>query len=432
MMRIRTGGVAALTILALGVSLTACSAGSSEGTDSGDPPTGLTLTLWHPAFDSPELLDLYHAWEEESGNKLDIFDVPPPELMNVIQTKWAAGEKPDILGWLGDPAPMLALNPLQNLQDLSDMTFVKTADAVALNGGTFDDKVYSAQLGPLAVTGVYYNKKVFADAGLEAPQSYDDLASICSTLLGSTPGVTPIYEAGTTGAVMNLASSNYIAESNVDSAFSDAIADGSEKINDPDGPIVKGFEAYAGLRDQGCFNDDATTGTEEAQAKGLMDGSVAMFASDTNAVSRLDALADAATVDATVGFVAVSATSPVANSHGNPSGTLYLPKTGDSAKEAAARDFINFVTGPAYQDYLDAAKIIPTFSGVTTPELQGLMQDIDKASTDGTATYWVGLPGFGGGLSGEVQKLLAGQSTPQQAADSVQTLYEQAKAAIGE
>ena len=137
---------------------------------------------------------------------------------------------------------------------------------------------------------------------------------------------------------------------------------------------------------------------------------------------------DVGLVDSTVGFAAVSATKPIGNYASSPTGNYFVPKTGDAQKEAVAADFITFVSGEGYQAYVDEAGIIPVLSSATTPPLSGLWQQVATILETATPAYNAALPGFSA-LTTEVNKLLAGQAAPQQTADSLNTILEQAKAA---
>lgn len=65
--------------------------------------------------------------------------------------------------------------------DLSDTSYIHNVFDSALWGVTIDDKIlgmpYIGSYG-----GVYYNKTIFSDLGLEVPKTYDDLEKVCETL----------------------------------------------------------------------------------------------------------------------------------------------------------------------------------------------------------------------------------------------------------
>ncbi|MCI3278891.1 ABC transporter substrate-binding protein [Streptomyces cylindrosporus] len=433
----RPGMLAAMLAFGL-AAVSACSGGSTAAPSGkvanteGAAPKGVTLTLWHNTADSKALLDLYKAYEKKSGNTIKLVDIPADSFPSTVQTKWATGARPDILEWHGNRTDALSLNAAGTMLDLSKLPFVAKEGDLATVSGSVGGKTYAATIGALSISGIFYNKQVFAKAGLQPPQTYDDLAADCKVLKAKTPGVAPLFEAGGSQWPPQILSAfNYLAESNENQAYDTSILNGKAKLSDADGPFVAALTAYDKLRTAGCFNSDRTTAKWEDQMKAVLDGKAAMVAQNSDSIGLLnsDANGDTAKVDASVGFVGVSATKAVANYAPSPLGTYYVPSTGDSEKERAAVDFIEFATGAGYADYIKEAKIIPTLSGTTTPELQGLLQDVKKAYDQGaTLSFNSEIPGFGN-FGPESSKLLADQESPQQVAAKMQAFYQQAAAA---
>lgn len=417
-------GVALLATAGVVASLAACSA------SDGAPAT--KLTIWHNSADTPAVLDLYDRFEAESGIDVELVDIPSDSFETTTTTKWATGDRPDILEYHPTRSLLFALNPAQNMQDLSDMAYVAKSGSLYDSMGSVDGTVYAAITGFPSIFGVFYNKAALADAGLEPPTSFSDLSSICDALAGS--GVAPIYESGGSAWPTQILPLLYVSDSNEGDAYGAAIASNESALDDPDGAFEKGLEAYAGLRDRGCFNADATSATFEDALAAVYGGTAAMTAlhSDSYAILLAAAGGDAAALDAAVGFVPVSADSPVAAYASSPIGTFYAPKTGDSAREAAAREFIEFATGTGYQDLVDAGPSFPVIDGATTPSDFSELQLSFKAAYDAGATVAVNsnVAGFGA-LVTETSKLLAGQTTPADAAKSMQDQVEQASIAAG-
>ncbi len=420
-----TSVVAAVATMTVAVALTACS-------PSDQPAEASTLTIWHNSADSPAVLDLYKRFEQQSGIRVELVDIPSDAFETTTTTKWATGDRPDILEYHPTRSALFALNPAQNMQDLSDMDFVAKSGDLYKAMGSVDGTVYAAITGFPSIFGIYYNKAVLADAGLQPPTSFADLTSLCHALAGT--GVAPIFESGGSAWPTQILPLLYVSDANTGDAYGSAIASGKEPLDAPDGAFVKGLEAYAGLRDGGCFNADATSATFENAITAVFDGTAAMTALHSDVYAALLAAAggDAALLDETVGFVPVSAGGPVGAYASAPIGTFYAPKTGDAAREAAARQFIEFATGAGYQDLVDAGPSFPVIDGATTPTDFSQLQLAFKAAYDGGATVAVNsnVAGFGGFVT-ETSKLLAGQTTPAEAATSMQQQVKQASVAAG-
>ncbi|WP_427918780.1 ABC transporter substrate-binding protein [Streptomyces sp. cg40] len=431
---------AVVTVLALGLALSGCGTGSgsdsSQAADTTGPaPTGVTLTMWHNTADSTALTNLYKAYEKASGNKISFVDIPPATFPMTVQSKWATGARPDILEWHGNKMDLLSLNGSKNMIDLSSLPFVKKEGTLAKTSGSLNGKTYAATLGTPSVYGVFYNKKVLADAGLKPPTSYADLVGMCSTLKSKASAVTPIYESGGSGwSPAVLSGFDYMGQYNKDNAYSQSIVDKKAKLNDPKGPFVAALKAYDSLRTSHCFNSDAATASWENSLKAVLNGKAAMVASSTDSIGMLNGFANGDTkkVDDTIGFVGLSATDSTANYAPTPLGTYYVPKTGDSKKERAAVDFIQWITGAGYADYVKESKAPPTLSGTAAPDVQELLSTAYDAYQGGaTLTINSVIPGFGT-FGTEADKLLAGQQSPQDVADKMQKYFLQASAASGQ
>lgn len=76
------------------------------------------------------------------------------------------------------------------LQDLSGMDFTEKVYPSALEAATYDDKIYGYPAN-VEYLGVFYNKQMFKDAGIEeVPKTRDEFEAACEKLEES--GVTPI------------------------------------------------------------------------------------------------------------------------------------------------------------------------------------------------------------------------------------------------
>lgn len=408
------------------ISLVACSAPAT------DADAAQSITLWHNSADGPAILDLYAAFTADTGIEIELIPIPSDAYETTVNTKWATGDRPDILEYHAIRSLLLPLNPAVNMQDLSEEAFVAKSGSLYDTTASLDGKVYAAVTGFPSVFGFYYNKQILADAGLEAPQTFDDLTSICNALAGT--GIAPIFEAGGSAWSTQIISMMYVAEQNGGDAYASTVAANEETLDAPGSPFVEGLAAYQQLSNDGCFNEDATSATFESGLAAVFNGEAAITAlhSDVYQVLLSAADGDAAAVDEAVGFASVSSTSPVGIQAAGPFGTFYAPKTGDAAREAAALEFIRYATGDGYQALLNAGPNFPMIDGFETPEGFSELQLRFKEEYDAGATtiFLANMPGFGAFVN-ETTKLLAGQTTPEAVATSMQAEVEQAAKAAG-
>ncbi|MGC3953775.1 MAG: ABC transporter substrate-binding protein [Propionicimonas sp.] len=386
----------------------------------------MTLTLWHSSADTQALLDLYTAYEKASGNTIELVDIPNDTYTTAVQTKWATGDRPDLLEYHPTAQDMAQLNMAENMIALADRPFVAAAGELAKSVGQLDGTVYGAVLGPLQTIGLYYNKTALTKAGVTAPTNYDELLTQCPAL--TKAGVTPLFiGGGSEFPVMMVNGFTYMADFNAADVYGLGVKDGSIKVSDEDSPITAGLQMLTDARDSGCLNKDATTATFQDAIAAVTAGTAAMTVLPSDFIQQFY---DGGATDDTIGFGAISAHAGTPTYSASLTGTFFVPKTGDDTKQAAALDFIDWVTSEGYQGYVDAGQFAPTLSTATAPELKGLFADMNAMLSDQNKTigFNSSIPGFGnfGGVSARV---LAGQSTPQQGAEEFQTFIDQARAA---
>src|ERR1700735_558460 len=200
---------------------------------------GLSLTLWHNTQDTQGVLALHKAHQKAAGNKPVFVDIPADGVETATLTRWASGDRPDILEYHPGAADMAHFNPAQNLKDLSNEAFVKQSSIYEIGGRASDGKVYAAITTFPETWGVYYNKKLLADHGLQPATTFDQLKAQCVVL--SKAGITTMHEAGSSGwpvAVEPLLYASTIARLGY---IADVMAH-KAKVNDADSPLLAGFK----------------------------------------------------------------------------------------------------------------------------------------------------------------------------------------------
>ncbi|MBT2438613.1 sugar ABC transporter substrate-binding protein [Streptomyces sp. ISL-36] len=184
MRRIRAAAVGAVT-LSLVLAAAACGGGSTGGGGSNEQPR--TLTYWasnqgaNIEVDKKVLQPELDKFEKETGIEVKLEVVPWSDLLNRILTATTSGQGPDVLNigntWSASLQSTGALLPWD------EENFGKI-------GGK--DRFVPSALGSTGVQGqdpaavplysmayaLYYNKKMFADAGItEPPATWDELVA---------------------------------------------------------------------------------------------------------------------------------------------------------------------------------------------------------------------------------------------------------------
>ncbi|MDL4840301.1 extracellular solute-binding protein [Aquibacillus rhizosphaerae] len=195
--------VSFLLIVVTSLMLAACSSdteSSSEsenesGSNGGDVKTIDFMHLW-PEGSSKQhneivnsIIDEYESNNE--GVEVEVEILGNEQYKEKLKVLSASNELPDVgMTWsAGFLEPYVEGNKFATLDDvieenLSDAFVPGTAEAYALDGNT-----YGLPL-ELNITPVYYNKAIFDEYGLEAPESFEELKEVVQTLVDN--GVTPI------------------------------------------------------------------------------------------------------------------------------------------------------------------------------------------------------------------------------------------------
>ncbi|MDG4862315.1 sugar ABC transporter substrate-binding protein [Streptomyces sp. T-3] len=184
MRRIRAAAVGAAT-LSLVLAATSCGGGSSTGGGSNDSPK--TLTYWATnqgasiEVDKKVLEPELKKFEQQTGIKVKLEVVPWGDLLNRILAATTSGQGPDVLNigntWSASLQATGALLPWdeKNFDKIGGKDRF-LASALASAGAEGKDPA-AVPLYSMAYA-LYYNKKMFEDAGIEKPPAtWDELVA---------------------------------------------------------------------------------------------------------------------------------------------------------------------------------------------------------------------------------------------------------------
>ncbi|MBB5929647.1 ABC transporter substrate-binding protein [Streptomyces echinatus] len=175
MRSIRAAAVGAVT-LSLALAATACGGGSSTGGGSNDSPK--TLTYWASnqgasvAVDKKVLQPELDKFEKQTGIKVELEVVPWSDLLNRILTATTSGQGPDVLNigntWSASLQATGALLPwdAKNFARIGGRD--RFADTALGSTGAQGKDPAAIPLYSMAYA-LYYNKKIFAEAGIARP-----------------------------------------------------------------------------------------------------------------------------------------------------------------------------------------------------------------------------------------------------------------------
>jgi raffinose/stachyose/melibiose transport system substrate-binding protein len=198
------------------------------------PASATDLTFWSWRQEDRAAYEKFIATFEEANPDIKVkFEAFPAEnYQTIISTALAGGSGPDIiqvraygnLESVAKPGYLLALNK-DNVPDLSNLPdLALTAETLRSDG-----KIYAVPFASQTIF-VIYNKDIFDQNGLKEPETWDDLMALCKTL--SDKGITP-FSNGTATAWQNETIVGALLSSMIGKQFEQDIVDGKADFTDP-------------------------------------------------------------------------------------------------------------------------------------------------------------------------------------------------------
>lgn len=369
---IKSKGKLATILLVLAVALTACGKGGGNVENGGTTNTATNAASQSNENKKPVTLKvlvasdwlkekkwqmIFDDYEKKTGNKLDIQSAPVNSYADLVSTRLATKDAPDLLFYWGQAGNVKKLQPEKNLLDLSNEEFVSRINpAVTKYFLKNEGKLYGIPVTGTSVSGVIYNKKVFADNGIEIPKNYDEFLAACEKLKAA--GITPVYEAGKEGWPLQLFTLN--AMTNIMIKQPDLM----DKINtrqttfDQIPEYVDALQKQSDLQKKGYLNKDLFSGTYDMSLEQVATGKSAMiFQADWAIGPLLEKYPDAP-----IGMFPQPSEGDNYASISDPNG-LYVFK--NSPNVEAAKDFLEFFSSQdELSKYFNEVKSIPTWTGL--------------------------------------------------------------------
>jgi raffinose/stachyose/melibiose transport system substrate-binding protein len=366
--RLVTAATVAVTSALLLAGCSAANPGTATSTDAvtWNEPTakldGVTLTYWTATQTATMAKPVIDAFEKATGAKINTVIIPDVYETNA-PTKLASGSKPDLATWQPTASVLALLQPKTGLQNLDSAPWLSKLSPAIQKLGTVDGTHYAAFVNSPSVIGVFYNKDVFAKAGItDTPKNWDELTADAQKI--KTAGVAPFFGAAGDSWPTQWWPQVLLAE--------DAKAGLWDKVNTKkdtfSGDAIQGaITTYKSMLDGGLFNADNATSTYNESGPALLDGNAGMVLQISSFVSLLQSSADAATIDSKIGWFPISKDGNIGTSVPGGDNALVALKTGDATKEAAARQFLRFWMETDYADYIKAAGQVSIQPDVPTP-----------------------------------------------------------------
>jgi raffinose/stachyose/melibiose transport system substrate-binding protein len=201
-------------LVILGLLLVACGGGEDEPETVEEPAVEETtqeeaeepaaeaepVTLRVLIHQNPPMVEFMEAFNDRfeaayPNVTVDMSVVNANDLSTVTQTRLSANDVDviDIFGFANAVQPYMKDVTPPNWQtlidaglllDLTGQPFVDNYDeATIADAGSYNGKVYSINLGRVSYSGMFYNKDLFAQVGVEVPTTWGELVAACESFV---------------------------------------------------------------------------------------------------------------------------------------------------------------------------------------------------------------------------------------------------------
>lgn len=375
--------------------LTGCSAGSVVG--GGDDKGGAsTLTFLADTSDASSKLSagLAEAYMEENPDVTIEVETRPEgaEGDNVVKTRLSTGDMTDIFMY-NTGSLFHALDPEQNIVALTDEAGLDDVQDTFVETVTAGEDVYGVPLGTATGGGVFYNRAVYKELGLDVPTTWDQFMSNNAEI--KEAGLDPViqtYQDTWTSQLFVLGDFHNVAAA--DPEWADKYT--ANEVHYAEEPAINGFERLQEVHDADYLNQDFASATLNDGLAMLAKGEGVHYPMLTLALGELYDQFPGKQED--IGFFALPGEDAAKNGLTVwTGGGIYIPTSTEGEKLEMAKDFFDFVAspegcqaqteayppaGPYFVDGCDLPKdlppavtdLLPYFEegGATTPALEFL------------------------------------------------------------
>ncbi len=414
----RAVGLAAACLL-----VTACTGGTTDTAGGDDGGDGQTLRYLIEQQEDPAAQKALQEhidadFTEESGIEVELEALPLEVMRTVLQTQLRSGEGPDVFAWGSGPGFGGALAEAGLVKDLTSAYEERGWEVYdfAKERVTVDGKVYGLP-GEAETIGLFYNKDLFAELGLEEPQTLDDLrtASEAVRKAGKTPMAVGDKEGWEGGHLLSMALSSTVGSDGME-----ALVSGEQPWTSPE--VVGALQLWRDFNERGYLPESPTSVDYDTSTALFYSGDAAMIPTGSWLVAEIDD-----NTDFEVGYIPFPGPDGPGIFAGGLGSGPYVSANTD--EEEASLEFLDFLASPEHAQWTveNLATIPPrevdTESLEVSPLFAQVLEDTAELSTSGDFGYNIDVlvsDAFNEAMYDGMQAVFTGQSTPEQVAATLE------------
>lgn len=281
--------------LILTIFIMSCSKNGDESSNAKSKE--VTISLWYTANES-DPNDRDHKWNQEN---IKLFEQMNPGVKVIptviggaggddyrtkLNAEIAAGNPPDVfMVWeRGRLQPYVDAGMVLNLSPIisEDPELASIVNPENLGGMTFDGNVYAIP-DSADLHGLFYNKELFVQCGVDIPKTNDELIAAAKKF--REKGITPIAFGNSVAWVTMVPYSGYFYELAGAEAFNEVVKNGPIDFTDP--MYIKPMEELYRIASNGVFSDNFNAVQVPESVAAFKEGKAAMLLQGTWQINGL-------------------------------------------------------------------------------------------------------------------------------------------------
>lgn len=412
----------AATAAALALALAGCTGQTSPSEGDDGEAQSIKYLIEEPEdAEALKALETHIAeFEEQSGITVEVDTLPFDTMRTVLQTQLRSGEGPDVFGWGSGPGFGGALAEAGLVYDLTDAyeEFDWQVFDSAKERVTVDGKLYGVP-GELETIGIFYNKDIFAELGIEEPQSVSDLQSASETITGA--GTIPMAvgdkEGWEGGHLLSMALSSAVGSSGMEARFA-----GEESWDSPE--VVEALDFWRTANQEGHLPDSPTSVDYDNSLSLYYSGDAAMVPTGSWLVGEIDDNTDFET-----GYIPFPAPDGPGIFAGGLGSGPYI--SAGTSKTDAALEFVDFLASEEHGAWtvenLHTIPPMPLDTGdlEVSPLFAQVLEDTAALADGGAGDFGYNIDvlttdAFNEAMYDGVQAVLTGQMTAEEVASELE------------
>lgn len=363
------------------------SSGQSEGSSQGtiqSKTEPVTLNFVYSTREDPTPYQpIFDKFKEETGHTVELQPLPDAEYDNMIKTRFATGDFPDLFHMHPGTKQYVKLRADETLYEWSNDTDVldRLQDFTRQNQ-VLDGEIYGIPWGQTSMMGILYNKKIFEEVGVQPPTNYADLLDIAQKIKDA--GYTPFYESVQNNYVQIFYFTGWVSYVDQEIGEEGVLALNENRLRLTEIPSLRNlFERQLDFKERGFYQDDVLAGTYDEMQNEFGENRAAMVFMLEAVIPQLVGKFGESFVTDNVGFFPFPSEDGEGVAMTSPPSQLMVPK--EAKNRDVAIELVKFMTRPEIVDqWYSMQPGIPIFKDAKSelyPVQQTVLEHIEKGNS---------------------------------------------------